>query len=270
LPKHLVAFDADQLLAVTAEVNRLARSLQGRKLEEGDWTSLYCRVKGARERTWSNMPFRDYLHNGVRVEFKLLANKSPASCIGKSLMHPAATRTINFDERERASDAMAKVFAQWGAAIDDFEQRVSQTSRTASADIRWGILLWAPDHSEFLYFEEKLEKPLVKDYEAHWHDGNHRGKPTRNLHIFERASGKKRFSCTLPRNGAKLQPYFDVPDIAHGAHIFRPEKGDVLPLFVKKSDADAIQKLFPDLESENAIEQLLEFWKKNNPGAFQR
>ena len=264
LSKHIIAFNADEVLAATVEVNKLAKALQGRKLEEGDWTSLYCRVKGAPDRGWSNLPFRDYLHGGVGIEFKLLCKDDPSTVIGKSLMHPAATRTISFDENEPAADAMAKVFSQWGASIDEFEQRVRQTSKNGTADLRWGILLWASDHSEFLYFEERLEKPQVKDYEAIWHDGNHRGNATRNLHIFEKATGKKRFSCTLPRNGAKLQPYFDVPDIAHGAHIFRPEKGDALPVFVKKADADAIQKLFPDIDSEEAVGKLIDFWKQKN------
>jgi hypothetical protein len=177
-------------------------------------------------------------------------------------MHPAATRTIDFSANEPAEDAMAKVFQQWGAVISEFEDRVRATSKTGDTDIRWGVLLWAPDHSEFLYFEERLEKPRVEDYQARWHDGNHRGKATRNLHIFEKSTGKKRFSCTLPRNGAKLQPYFDVPDVANGAHIFRPERADVLPLFVRREDADAIEKLFPDTSSEDVISQLLESWRK--------
>ena len=131
-----------------------------------------------------------------------------------------------------------------------------------SSEMAGGGRRRAYDHSEFLYFEERLEKPRVEDFQARWHDGNHRGKATRNLHIFEKATGKKRFSCTLPRNGAKLQPYFDVPDVANGAHIFRPEKADVLPLFVRREDADAIEKLFPDTSSEDVIAQLLENWRK--------
>lgn len=262
MEEYIQAFDADEVLLATAEVNKLVRSLQGRKLEEGDWTGLYCRVKGVPDMGWSNLPFRDYLHDGVGVEFKLLGKANPSKCIGKSLMHPAATRTIDFDEREPAADAMAKVFSQWGSAISEFENRVRATSKTGKADIRWGILLWAPDHSEFLYFEERLQKPRVEDYEARWHDGNHRGKPTRNLHIFDKATGKKAFSCTLPRNGAKLQPYFNVPDVANGAHVFRTESEDVLPLFARREDADAIEKLFPEMSSEDAISMLLKKWQK--------
>lgn len=59
---------------------------------------------------WSNLPFRDCLHDGVGVEFKLLSKADPSGCMGKSLMHPAATRTIDFDENESAEGAMAKVF----------------------------------------------------------------------------------------------------------------------------------------------------------------
>ncbi len=261
----MFAFNADEFLTATAEVNKLVRTLRGRKLEEGDWTSVYCRVKGVPELGWSNLPFRDYIHDGVGVEFKLLKKDNPSAYIGRSLMHPAATRTIEFDETEPAEDAMAKVFAQWGATIDEFEARVRESSRNGTADIRWGILLWASDHSEYLYFEEPLEKPGVEDFYARWHDGNHRGKPTRNLHIFARSTNVKRFSCTVPRKGAKLQPYFDIPDAEHGAHIFRIEHSDTEPVFVHRRDADFIEKAFPDASPEDAISELIARWKQTNP-----
>lgn len=264
MTKHLIAFNATELLSVTAEINNLVKSLQGRKLEEGDWTSIYCRVKGAPDPGWSNLPFRDYIHEGVGIEFKLLSKSDPSSYIGRSLMHPAATRTISFEETDSPDVAMKKVFAQWGAAIDSFESRVAATSPTGVADIRWGILLWDPEHTEFLYFEEKLEKPDPSDFTAVWHEGKHRNKPTRNLHIFENSSGLKRFSCTLPRNGAKLQPYFDIPDIADGAHIFTPVKRDSVPLFANRVDADLIQQLFPDFETEDAIAKLVKHWQASD------
>ena len=54
MSKHIIAFNADEVLAATVEVKKLAKALQGRKLEEGDWTALYCRVKRAPDRGWSN------------------------------------------------------------------------------------------------------------------------------------------------------------------------------------------------------------------------
>jgi len=66
MAEYIQAFDTDEVLMATAEVNKLVRSLQGRKLEEGDWTSLYCHVKGVPEMGWSNLPFRDYLSHPGR------------------------------------------------------------------------------------------------------------------------------------------------------------------------------------------------------------
>ncbi len=264
MSNYLTSFDDEEMPKVESELTKLVKSLQGRKLEEGDWTALYCAVKGVADQGWSNLPFRDYLHDGKGIEFKLLSKSEPSAWIGKSLMHPAATRTITFDSESDANVAMRTVLQQWSAAISTFEQRIRATSQSGSVDARWGILLWASDHSEFLYFEERLEKPDHRNFEARWHEGNHRGNPTRNLHIYEKNTGKKRFSCTLPKNGAKLQPYFDIPSEADGAHIFRPNIGNSVPLFVNKPDAEMIEQLFPNCETEEAIARLLRNWRDTN------
>jgi hypothetical protein len=259
--KYLTAFTGDQMTLAAVEMNRLVRSLQGRKVEEDDWTNLYCKVKDAPHPGWSNLPFRDYLHDGVGVEFKLMKKDNPSACMGRSIMHPAATRTISFSEDSSAAEAMDRIFDQWGATIADFETRTRATSSTGKADLRWGVLLWAPDHSEFLYFEERLEVPLVSDHHAVWHEGNHRGKPTRNLRIYDRATDALRFSCTLPRNGAKLQPYFDVPDVDNGACVFKPTGHGVVPLFAAKHDAQRFLSHFPDEASEEGLKKLLDLWE---------
>lgn len=258
MAEYIAAFDQAEMLHATNLVNGLVQTLQGRKLEEGDWTSLYCAVKNAPEPGWSNLPFRDYVHDGVGVEFKLLSRPSPSGSMGSSIMHPAATRQIDFDPNGTAEEAMIAIFGQWSASIQSFEQRVRKSSSRNTADLRWGVLLWAPDHSEFLYFEERLAPPEITNFTAKWHDGNHRGNPTRNLHILDRATGSKQFSCTLPRNGAKLQPYFKVPTIEQGANLFRPEPNDTVPIYIKKADADSLLKLFPDLLPHEAVNRLIQ------------
>ena len=250
MPRYLNPFTADQRAAAEIEVRRLARSLQGRKVEEGDWTDLYCRLKGVPSPGWSNLPFRDYLHEGVGVEFKLLCKPVPAEHMGRSLMHPSATRTINFDENDTAAAATRAVLQQWGKQIEGFRRRIAQTSASGSVDARWGVLIWASDHSQFLYFEEELEKPDHRRYEGRWVDGTHRGKPSRNLHIFEKGTDKKRFSCTLPRNGAKLQPYFDVPTIKQGAILFEAPPLTTVPLFVERADLERMREIFPGVPDE--------------------
>jgi len=53
--------------------------------------------------------------------------------------------------------------------------------------------------------------PNPKDFYAEWHDsGGGARKASRNLWVFDKATGHKRYSITTSA-GAKIQPYFDVP-----------------------------------------------------------
>jgi hypothetical protein len=257
MSRYIKPFSKSETQKAVDEIRSLAISLQGRKLEEGDWTNVYCKVRGVAPLNWSNLPFRDYIHNGVGVEFKLLQRKNPIADVGRSLMHPSATRTISFDENESAEVAKRKVLTQWSEQIHQFELRVAKTSKVGATDIRWGILLWKPDHTQFLYFEERLIKPNPSDYDGRWHDGQHRGKATRNLHIYERATGEKKFSCTLPRNGAKLQPYFNVPSETEGAVHFALDKADLVPLFVSDAVREGLLKEFPNKSDNEIVQNLL-------------
>lgn len=45
--------------------------MMGRKLEEGDWSEIYCRAKGIPLSSWSNLEL-DIIHDGVGVEQKML------------------------------------------------------------------------------------------------------------------------------------------------------------------------------------------------------
>lgn len=257
MTNYIIPFSPKEKEIAAALVKKLAISLLGRKLEEGDWTDVYCAVKGVKSPGWSNLPFRDYIHDGIGVEFKLLQRSNPMGDMGRALMHPSATRTISFDEAEPAERAKAKVLTQWGAQIAEFEERIRRSSARKTVDARWGVLLWSPDHTQFLYFEERLIKPNPNDYTARWHDGQHRGKTTRNLHIFDKRTGEKKFSCTLPRNGAKLQPYFVVPTEAQGAAVFQLTKANLVALYVNQSLRDRLNADFPGLSDNEIIEELL-------------
>ena len=129
---------------------------------------------------------------------------------------------------------MVQVLSQWSADIAEFARRVALTSQVKAAEVRWGVLLWGADFTRFLYFEEEMRQPDPQDYRAEWGVGKARGKPTRNLYIYEKESGKKRFSVTLPRNGAKLQPYFDIPTQEYGAHLFAVPLEDLVPIWVSR------------------------------------
>jgi len=75
-----------------------------------------------------------------------------------------------------------------------------------------GWLLWKDTLEEFLYFEEKMEKPDPDLYYAEWNVTPARGarKPSKSLWVYEKDTGKKKYSVTTTA-GAKIQPYFDVP-----------------------------------------------------------
>lgn len=187
----------------------------GRKLEEGDWAEVYCRAKDIPNRGWSNLSI-DVIHEGLGVEHKMLcyrSNTSIAQACGETLMHPAATRSIRIPTgRLSAERAMRDILQQYAQLI---EQRTEQVRKQAFAhtqpDMRTGWLLWQESLRQFLYFEEPMRVPDASQYMAEWvESGGGSRKSSRNLWIYEKASGKKRFSVTTSA-GAKIQPYFDVP-----------------------------------------------------------
>ena len=94
------------------------------------------------------------------------------------------------------------------------EKVLKQSPEFTQADMRTGWLLWQENLHEFLYFEERTLIPNPADYTAQWVVNPPKGarKPSKNLWIFEKDTGKKRFSVTTSA-GAKIQPYFDVPAV---------------------------------------------------------
>lgn len=229
-PSNPIAFTDAEVELVQNLLEVLVRSLRhvpgGQKMGEGYWSFIYHSVKGTHAPGWSNRPMRDFVHEGVGVEMKLLQRAKPLGTQGKRIMHPAATRTITFDPSKPAEVCKVQVLQQFGQQIANFRQRVAETSDTANPDIRWGVFLWSPTLTEFLYFEELMIEPDPDDYRAEFVVGTHRGKSTRNLHIFERATGIKRFSVTRPEKGAKVQPYYDVPEVGHGSYGFTVPNDD--------------------------------------------
>ena len=79
-------------------------------------------------------------------------------------------------------------------------------------DLRIGWLLWQATLREFLYFEEPMIAPSPELYIARWNSrpGSGSRLGSRNLWIYEEATGEKHFSVTTEA-GAKIQPYFRVP-----------------------------------------------------------
>lgn len=184
---------------------------------------------------------RDYCHAGLGVEMKLLKRRSPLEDQGRSLMHPAATRRIDFDLSLGAERCKSEVLRQFASQISSFRKRVAETAPEVEPDIRWGVLLWSGSLHEFLYFEEAMLEPDPDDFYAQFVEGRHRGRPTRNLYIFERETGTKRYSVTMPERGAKIQPYFDVPWVGNGAYGFTVPTEAVKPVWLNIETYEALR-----------------------------
>lgn len=189
--------------------------MMGRKLEEADWADAYCRAKGIPTRGWSNLNI-DVMHEGLGVEHKMLcyrSNTNIAQACGETLMHPAATRSIRVPTgKVSAERAMREILRQYAELIEQRTERVrAQAPIGTKPDMRTGWLLWQESLRQFLYFEEPMLAPNADQYTAEWvESGGGTRKGSRNLWIYEKLTGKKRFSVTTAA-GAKIQPYFDVP-----------------------------------------------------------
>lgn len=209
----LTAFTPSQQSAAHRLLASCVASMLGRKLEEADWTSVYCKAKGIPQAGWSNLSI-DVIHDGLGVEHKMLRTKSNRSVLdrcGESLMHPSATRSIRIPNDKAPTTAARKVLRQYAELIAERTEKVREQSPAKTPDMRTGYLLWQDSLREFLYFELPMEAPDPMAYTARWREsGGGVRKKSENLWVYETATGKKRYSITTDA-GAKVQPYFDVP-----------------------------------------------------------
>lgn len=217
MPETLACFDSEERARAHELLAIRVAHMMGRKFEEGDWSYVYCRAKGIPEGGWSNLSI-DVMHGNLGVEQKMLcyrSNASVAQACGTTLMHPAATRSIRIPSLDGdPNDVMADVLQQYRDLIAERARRVEQQSGIdAPADMRTGWLLWQESLQQFLYFEERMTVPSTSDLYAEWVERATEGarrKGSKNLWVYERSTGRKKYSITTSA-GAKIQPYFDVP-----------------------------------------------------------
>jgi hypothetical protein len=236
-------------------------AMMGRKLEEGDWSRVYCQAKSIPEAGWSNLHI-DVNHNGLGLEMKLLRvpqlnGKPLKSVCGTTLMHPAATRSIRIDDTSiPANDVMRDVFSQYAELIRQRTSRVQSIAPETPPDMRTGWLIWEDALTEFLYFEEKMTPPNPDCYYAEWNETPARGvrKSSKSLWIYDRETNQKRYSVTTSA-GIKIQPYFDVPPPSDpNLYYFRvqsePVDAETICLWVSSSTAKAIRQRLGSLERD--------------------
>ncbi|MFV8390020.1 hypothetical protein [Flavobacterium sp. LB1P71] len=214
--KTLKAFEPEELIILHRLLAVKVAYMLGRKMEENDWGDIYCKAKKIPTQTWSNLNI-DVAHHNLGVEHKMLCVRSKgdiAGICGKSFMHPSATRSIRIRTTDAdANEVMIEVFEQYSQLIQDRKSYIQKkTQTTEKIDLRTGWLLWQESLHQFLYFEEETIAPSANDYTAVWEDAKVKGsrKSSKNLWIYEKASGKKKYSVTTSA-GIKIQPYFDVP-----------------------------------------------------------
>lgn len=242
-------------------------TMLGRKMEEGDWDFVYCNAKGIPITDWSNLNI-DINYQGLGVEHKMLRILGSGSILevcGNSRMHPAGTRSIRIDDRGDAEDEMVSVFNQYSELIDQRTALVEERAPGIQPDMRIGWLLWKQGLDEFLYFEEPMTKPDPQEYRACWNETPARGsrKASKSLWIFERDTGKKKFSVTTTA-GAKVQPYFDVPPV-HDENLYHfvvqgvHASGGLRKVWLTSSTARYLELLLGGLEPDRLSTAILEF-----------
>jgi hypothetical protein len=255
-PKTLPAFSADeQAIAHTLLASRVA-SMMGRKFEEGDWASVYHATKGIPNRGWSNLNI-DVMHAGLGIEHKMLcvqSNKSLKEHCGTALMHPAATRSIRIPSLDAdPTEIAADILRQYATLIQQRRRKVVEDSPNREPDMRVGWLLWQESLKEFLYFEQEMLEPNPDDYWAEWREsGGGARKASRNLWVYERETGRKRYSITTSA-GAKIQSYFDVPapndpNLCYFRVQGEEVEGGLIRIWVTTTTALLLRQVFGNLD----------------------
>jgi hypothetical protein len=233
----------------------------GRKLEEADWTEVYCKARGIPNQGWSNLKL-DVMVPGLGLEIKMLGVKDVpiVNQCGTSLMHPSATRSISLPTGG-AHSAMEQVLTEYSELLESRRRSVDDQFGVPS-ELRSGWLLWKRSLDEFLYFEEKLEVPDFSKYTADWYEHNSDGarRRSRNLWIFDQ-NGRKRYSVTTER-GVKVQPYFDIPPLgAKNLAIFKIQgeevENDAVRIWLTASTYENLLSIFNSKSYSTEMSKLL-------------
>jgi hypothetical protein len=264
----LQAFTKPQFELAKLYLATQVTTMMGRKLEEGDWSSVYCKAKGIPDGGWSNLNI-DVNHKGLGLELKVLRiaqlnGRALKNVCGTTLMHPSATRSIRIDDvNQDANVVMNSVLQQYAELIELRTQKVRQLSEGAQPDMRTGWLIWEDNLTEFLYFEERMVAPAASNYFAAWNDTGARGarKSSRSLWIYDKVTEKKRYSITTSA-GIKIQPYFDVPAPTDPNLCYFRVQGekinaDTILLWVSFATAEALKAKLGSLDKATVSKAIL-------------
>ncbi len=265
MARTLPAFSTNELERTHHLLAARVAYMMGRKFEEGDWAHVYTRAKGIPNKGWSNLNI-DVMHQGLGVEHKMYCYRSRPSiteACGTSIMHPAATRAIRIPEEDDPNKAMRNILQQYAQLLEQRRKKVLEDwPKKKTPDMRVGWLLWQETLAEFLYFEERMTVPDPSGFYANWNarkTGVRRG--SRNLWIYEKETGRKRYSVTSEA-GAKIQPYFDVPPIDDpNLYVFAIQgwefKSGLVRLWLMESTALELERLLGNLDCDTLSNAIL-------------
>lgn len=263
----LSAFNEEEKKKAKTLLATCVAKMMGRKFEEGDWASVYCRAKKIPDQGWSNLRI-DVMHQGLGVEHKMLCvggDKPLLTLAGTTLMHPSATRSIRVDSTDvPAQDAMVSVLRQYQDLIKERALKVAETAAGQEVDMRTGWLIWERSLTEFLYFEERMMAPDPDCYWAEWNERAAKGsrKGSKNIWVYEHGTNKKRYSITTSA-GAKIQPYFDVPSPKDpNLYLFRvqsePISEDMIRIWITAGTANRLREILADPDLITLSEEIIE------------
>lgn len=272
-PAILQAFTEKEFLRAYVLLASKIATMMGRKLEEGDWSQVYCGAKGIPSQGWSNLKI-DVVDGALGIEHKMLRVQAAdiRQVCGTSPMHPAATRSIRIPDEKDPTKAARDIIGQYAALIRQRAEMVKKNAGGQEPDMRTGWLLWQDALRQFLYFEEEMLPPDPGDYTAEWKESGTEGglrKTSRNLWVFETETGRKRYSITTSA-GAKIQPYFDVPPPTEKNLYLFTVQGEVLEngmvrLWITRSTARIIERALGHLNGETISAAILEIANAQPP-----
>jgi hypothetical protein len=272
-PKTLPSFTPEQKRKAHILLATRVAYMMGRKMEEGDWSWVYCGAKGIPERGWSNLKI-DVTYEGLGVEHKMLrvpSDKAIRAHCGTRPMHPAATRSIRIPATDDPNEVMRDVLTQYAGLIEERKAKLREDAPSKEPDLRTGWLLWQSSLREFLYFEEETLPPDPKDYFAVWQEsGGGSRKASKNVWVYESETKQKRYSITTTA-GAKIQPYFDVPPPDDpNLYIFKVQGEEVesglVRVWVTAPTARELERIIGDLSSDNLSAVLESFANEYSEG----
>lgn len=213
----LEAFTKEELVEVRSSLHHLIEALDripgSQGMREEYWAHIYREAKKIPGIvSLSNLQLNDIIYDGKGIESKLYKRANPFKDYGKTLLQASATRKIFFDPNEGAEISKHRILSQWAEALVKFQERVG------TSDIRWGNLLWSPDLTKMVYWEESIEVPVPEEFTAEWVATS--GKTREGAALLISKAGEPSYKVTMPQKGIKLRKFFKVPTPEEGSYEF--------------------------------------------------